>query len=63
MTATAVTTILHVSLAPAARRAPGASVPCAALLDARGASVILGATDEPFGLAAPVVPSDRKSVV
>ena len=57
MTATATANILHVSLAPAARRAPAASVPCAALLDARGARVILGATDEPFGLAAPVVPS------
>ena len=49
--------ILHVSLAPAARRAPAPAAPCAALLDARGARVILGATDDPFGLAAPVVPS------
>ena len=48
---------LHVSLAPAARRAPAAAVPCAALLDARGARVVLGATDEPFGLAISVVPS------
>ena len=54
MTATVAT---RVSLAPAARRAPAAAVPCDALLDARGARVILGATNEPFGLAAPVVPS------
>ena len=51
------TTITRVSLAPAARRAPSARVPCAALLDERGARVILGATDDPLGLASPVVPS------
>lgn len=50
-------TTMHVSLAPAAKRAPAASVPCAALLDERGARVILGATDELLGLAQPVVPS------
>jgi NHL repeat len=50
-------TILHASLAPAAKRAPSAGVPCSALLDARGARVILGATDDPLGLASPVVPS------
>ena len=50
-------TVAHVSLAPAARRAPAAAVACAALLDARGARVILGASSDPFGLAAPVVPS------
>jgi hypothetical protein len=47
----------HVSLAPAARRAPSAAVACARLLDARGAAVMLGATDDPLGLASPVVPS------
>ena len=47
----------RVSLAPAARRAPAASVACAALLDERGACVVLGATDDPLGLALPVVPS------
>jgi hypothetical protein len=51
------TTTTHVSLAPTARRAPAAAVPCARLLDARGAAVILGATDDPLGLASPVVPS------
>ena len=51
------TTTMHVSLAPAARRAPVAAVPCAALLDGGGARVILGSTDELFGLAQPVVPS------
>ena len=50
-------TVLHVSLAPAARRAPAAAAPCAALLDARGARVILGATDDLLGLASTVVPS------
>ena len=50
-------TIAHVSLAPAARRAPSARVPCASLLDERGAHVILGATDDALGLAAPVVAS------
>lgn len=50
-------TTLRVSLAPSARRAPSASVPCAALLDERGARVILGATDDAFGLAAPIVAS------
>jgi hypothetical protein len=50
-------TTTHVSLAPAARRAPAAIVPCDTLLDARGASVVLGATVDPFGMAAPVVPS------
>ena len=50
-------TVLHVSLAPAAKRAPAASVPCARLLDERGAHVILGATEDPLGLACPVVPS------
>ena len=52
-------TITRVSLAPAAKRAPSARVPCAALLDAHGARVILGATDDPLGLASPVVPSDH----
>ena len=47
----------HVSLAPAARRAPAAAVACAPLLDHRGARVILGASDDPMGLATPVVPS------
>jgi hypothetical protein len=51
------TASLHVSLAPAARRAPGATAPCEPLLDARGARVVLGATDDVLGLAAPVVPS------
>ena len=50
-------TITRVSLAPAAKRAPSARVPCNALLDERGARVILGATDDPLGLASPVVPS------
>lgn len=50
-------TAAHVSLAPAARRAPAAAVACAPLLDAAGASVILGATDDPLGMALPVVPS------
>ena len=50
-------TVMHASLAPAAKRAPAAGVPCGALLDARGARVILGATDDPLGLASPVVPS------
>ena len=54
MTATLVT---HVSLAPAARRAPAAVAPREALLEARGARVILGATCDSHGLAAPVVPS------
>jgi len=52
-------TITRVSLAPAARRAPAASVPCTALLVERGARVILGATNHPLGLALPVVPSER----
>ena len=47
----------RVSLAPAARRAPSAAVACAALLEQRGACVVLGATDDPLGLALPVVPS------
>jgi hypothetical protein len=47
----------HVSLAPAARRAPAAVVDCAPLLAERGASVVLGASDDPLGLATPVVPS------
>lgn len=51
------TVTTHVSLAPAARRAPSAAVACARLLDAHGAAVILGATDDPLGLASPVVPS------
>lgn len=51
------TTITHVSLAPAARRASSVAVPCARLLDAEGAAIILGATDDPLGLASPVVPS------
>ena len=51
------TSTLQVSLAPAARRAPAPKVDCAALLDARGARVILGATNDPLGLALPVVPS------
>ena len=50
-------TVMHVSLAPAAKRAPAAGVPCGALLDACGARVVLGATDHPLGLASPVVPS------
>jgi NHL repeat len=53
----AVSTTTQVSLAPAARRAPSAAVPCHALLDAQGARVILGASDAPFGLAVPVAPS------
>ena len=55
--ASPVTTTAHVSLAPAARRAPAAAVPCAHLLDPRGAHVVLGATDDRLGMAAPVVPS------
>jgi NHL repeat len=47
----------HVSLAPLARRAPAAAVSCAPLLAVQGARVILGATDDPLGLAVPVVPS------
>ena len=50
-------TSTRVSLAPAARRAPAAAVACNALLDERGARVILGASDGPLGLAVPVVPS------
>ena len=50
-------TVLRVSLAPAAKRAPAARVACARLLNERGASVILGATEDPLGLACPVVPS------
>jgi NHL repeat-containing protein len=56
MTTTATLTT-HVSLAPAARRAPAAHVSCAPLLDERGARTILGAADEALGLASPVVPS------
>jgi hypothetical protein len=52
-------TTTHVSLAPAARRAPAPRVPCDDLLDRRGAAVILGAIDGPCGMAAPVVPSAR----
>ncbi len=48
---------VHVSLAPAARRAPAAPVPCAPLLEAAGARVLLGAPDEGDVLATPVVPS------
>ena len=48
---------LHVSLAPAARRAPAPQVDCAVLLDTQGARVVLGATEDPHGLALPVVPS------
>ncbi len=48
---------LHVSLAPAARRAQAPRVSCQPLLAEAGARVILGATDDPFGLASPVVPS------
>lgn len=48
---------IHVSLAPAARRAPATSPPCASLLDAAGARVILGAGEDPRVPAAPVVPS------
>ncbi|MDP3612030.1 MAG: hypothetical protein Q8R98_09280, partial [Rubrivivax sp.] len=51
------TTTTHVSLAPAARRAPAAAVSCAPLLAEHGARVILGATDDPLGMALPVVPS------
>lgn len=47
----------HVSLAPAARRAPAAVAACAPLLVAAGARVILGASDDPLGMASPVVPS------
>jgi hypothetical protein len=51
----------HVSLAPAARRAPGsADAPAQPLLQAQGAAVVLGtgmALDASAGLAAPVVPS------
>ena len=54
---TSTLTTTRVSLAPAARRAPAAAVACRALLDERGARVILGATDDPLGLASPVVPS------
>ena len=53
----AMTETLTVSLAPASKRAPAAVVPCAALLDPRGARVMLGATDDPLGMAQPVVPS------
>ena len=49
-------TATRVSLAPAARRAPAAAVACNALLDGRGARVILGASNDPLGLAVPVVP-------
>src|SRR4051812_3278877 len=52
-------TITRVSLAPAARRAPSVGVPCAALLDERGAHLVLGATGDALGLAAPVVASAR----
>jgi hypothetical protein len=51
------TVTTHVSLAPAARRAPAPCIPCAPLLDELGARVVLGATSDPLGLAAPVVPS------
>ena len=56
VTVTTVTTA-HVSLAPAARRAPAASAPCVPLLHPAGAEVVLGATDDALGMAAPVVPS------
>ncbi len=49
----------HVSLAPVARRAPAAAAPCAPLLHPAGARVILGATDDALGMAAPVVPSAK----
>jgi len=48
---------LHVSLAPASRRPPAAKVACAELLDTRGARVVLGASADALGLAAPVKPS------
>jgi hypothetical protein len=48
-----------VSLAPAARHAPGPLVACVPLLDPCGARVIVGAVDAPLGLATPVVPSAR----
>ena len=51
------TTTAHVSLAPAARRAPAAAAACMPLLAAAGARVILGACDDPLGMASPVVPS------
>ena len=57
VTSTMTSTVMQASLAPAAKRAPAARVPCARLLDGRGASVILGATDDPLGLVAPVVPA------
>ena len=47
----------HVSLAPAARRAPAAAQACEPLLAAAGARVLLGGSTHPLGLAAPVVPS------
>jgi len=50
---------VHVSLAPAARRAPAAELACRPLLDARGASVVLGASSDALGLAVPVQPSAR----
>ena len=59
MNGTPMTTTAHVSLAPATRRTPAAAVPCAPLLDPRGARVVLGATDDVLGMAAPVVPSAR----
>lgn len=51
------TVVAHVSLAPAARRAPGPAQPCTPLLDERGARVILGTVGDPSALARPVVPS------
>ena len=53
------TTLPHASLAPPARHAKAAVAPCRALLDGAGARVVLGATEDPSGLAAPVVPSAR----
>lgn len=51
-------TPLHASLAPIAKRAPSLRVPpCAALLEPRGARVILGATEDRLGMASPIVPS------
>ncbi len=56
-TRTAALPVRHASLAPAARRPAAPAQRCEPLLDPRGARVILGAADDPLGLAIPVVPS------
>jgi hypothetical protein len=52
-----VATPMHVSLAATPRRVLVDAPPCEALAAPNGARVILGAGDDPLGLAQPVVPS------